>query len=52
MAGTSDKKSSGGSTSSTRSPSPSKSASASDGDVIAGLRGQTAAQRTCSIAAR
>jgi LCP family protein required for cell wall assembly len=42
------------STSSTKSPSPSptKSASSTDGDVIAGLRGQTAAQQTCSIAAQ
>lgn len=34
------------------SPSPSKSAAAGDDDVIAGLRGQTAAQQTCSIAAK
>ena len=33
----------------TRSPSPSASATA-DTDVIAGLRGQTAAQQTCSVA--
>jgi LCP family protein required for cell wall assembly len=45
------KKSSDDATTSTKSPSPTKSASAKDGDVIAGLRGQTAAQRTCSIAA-
>lgn len=32
------------------SPSASESASAADPDVLAGLRGQTAAQRTCSIA--
>ncbi|TDS79666.1 LytR family transcriptional attenuator [Amnibacterium kyonggiense] len=37
--------------SSTKSPSPSGSATAkADPDVIAGLRGQTAAQQTCSIA--
>lgn len=47
-----DKKSSGASTSATKSPSPTKSASTKNSDVIAGLRGQTAAQRTCSIAAR
>lgn len=36
----------------TSSPSPSPSVSAStDADVIAGLRGQTAAERTCSLAA-
>ena len=32
------------------SPSPTKSASATTSNVIAGLRGQTAAQKTCSIA--
>lgn len=38
--------------SATSSPSPSPSVSASpDADVIAGLRGQTAAERTCSLAA-
>lgn len=36
----------------TASPSPSRSASGTDSNVIAGLRGQTAAQKTCSIAAR
>ena len=36
----------------TASPSPSPSASAStDADVVAGLRGQTAAEQTCSLAA-
>jgi LCP family protein required for cell wall assembly len=35
---------------STASPSPSASATASDSDVLAGLRGQTAAQQTCSVA--
>jgi LCP family protein required for cell wall assembly len=35
--------------SSTKSPTPSPSATA-DSDVIAGLRGQTAAQQTCSVA--
>jgi LCP family protein required for cell wall assembly len=45
-----DKKASG-STRTTASPSPTKSAGATEGDVISGLKGQTAAQKTCSIAA-
>jgi hypothetical protein len=43
------KKAAAAAASSTSSPSPSASAT-TDPDVIAGLRGQTAAQQTCSVA--